>query len=307
METRAHFIIVGVFIISAFVFGFGFILWGAGNSSDSNDLPYDIMFLRSVNGLSISNPVLLNGVRVGKVTAIMLNKDKPEEIRVRILVTRGTPIRDDSKAKLIPIGITGQSAVFISGGTATSPLLKPLYKGNIPLIKTVPSPINELISALPEMLTTGKKLLEDLRKVVDPENRKNVKDFLANIASFSNLLVKSEADIQTALDNIKNAAAQTQHAMSETEKTALSVHDYVSTQLTPATNKIGILVKRIDLLVKNMEPGLTRFSKSGLDDLTSLVNESRTLVDTLENIAQKLNSNPKQFLLGKTVPEYQTP
>lgn len=307
METRAHYIIVGVFIITSVVLGFGFVLWGVGSTSEADDLPYEILFRRSVNGLSISNPVLLNGVRVGKVTAIMLSQDKPEEIRVRIHVRRRTPIRDDSKAKLIPIGITGQSAVFISGGTATSPLLKPLYKGNIPLIKTLPTSSDELFSALPEMLNTGKKLLEDLRKVVDPENRKHMKEFIANIASFSDMLVKNEADLQLAITNIKNAAAQTQHAMSETEKTAQSVNDYVAKQLTPATNKIGTLVQRIDLLVKNMEPGLTRFSKSGLDDITSLVNESRTLVDTLENIAQKLNSNPKQFLLGKTVPEYQTP
>lgn len=307
METRAHYIIVGAFIIASFIFGFGFILWGAGSSSDKNDLPYDILFQNSVNGLSISNPVLLNGVRVGQVTAIMLSQDKPEEIRVRIRIKRDTPIRDDSRANLIPIGITGQSSVFISGGTATSPLLKPLFKGNIPLIKTTPSPLNELISSLPEMISTGKKLLQDLRKVVDPTNREHVKEILANVSSFSDMLVKREADIKLALDNVKNAAAQTQHAMAETEKTALSVNDFVAKQLTPATNEIGILIKRIDLLVKNMEPGLTRFSKGGLNDVTSLVNQSRILVNTLENIAQKLQSNPKQFLLGTTVPEYQTP
>lgn len=307
METRAHFIIVGAFIITAFILGFAFILWGIGNSSDSNDVPYDIMFQKNVNGLSISNPVLLNGVRVGKVTDIMLNPDKPEEIRVRILVTQGTPIRDDSRAKLIPIGITGQSSVFISGGTASSPLLKPLFKGNIPLIKTVPSPLTELMSALPEMMNTGKKLLEDLRKVVDEKNRENIKEFLANISSFSNMLVKSEADIRLAIDNIKSAATQTEKAMNRTENAAITVKNYVVKDLTPATDKIGLLVKRIDLLVKNMEPGLSRFSNGGLEDITSLVKESRTLVETLENIAQKLNSNPKQYLLGKTVPEYQTP
>ncbi|SIN71384.1 MlaD family protein [Halodesulfovibrio marinisediminis] len=307
METRAHFIIVGAFIIAAFVLGFAFILWGVGTTSETDDVPYDIMFQKNVNGLSISNPVLLNGVRVGKVTNIVLNPDKPEEIRVRILVKRGTPIRDDSRAKLIPIGITGQSSVFISGGTASSPLLRPLFKGNVPVIKTVPSPLSEIMSALPEMLNTGKNLLEDLRKVVNEDNRKNIKEFLANISSFSNMLVKSEADIRLALDNIKNAAEQTRQAMTKTENAATTVNDYVAKELSPATDKIGLLVKRIDNLVKNMEPGLTRFSNGGLDDLTSLVNESRTLVEALENIAQKLDSNPKQYLLGKTVPEYQTP
>ncbi|MCT4534061.1 MlaD family protein [Halodesulfovibrio sp.] len=307
METKAHYIIVGVFIIAAVCFGFGFILWGANTSSDTDDLPYDIVFFNSVNGLSISNPVLLNGVRVGKVTNILLSQDKPEEIRVRILVRRNTPIRDDSKAKLVPIGITGQSAVFISGGTATSPMLKPLFKGNIPVIKTVPSPINELINALPEMLNTGKKLLADLRKIVDPENREHIKKFLSNVVSFSDMLVKSEANIEQALTNIKNAADQTRQAMTQTEKTSKAVDVYVAKQLGPATEKVGELVKRIDKIVKNMEPGLTRFSKTGLNDITSLVNESKALVKTLESIAQKLNNNPKQFLLGKTVPEFQTP
>ncbi|MCG8530204.1 MAG: MlaD family protein [Desulfovibrionales bacterium] len=307
METRAHFIVVGAFIIASFALGFAFIIWGVSSNADSDDVPYDILFMNSVSGLSISNPVLFNGVRVGKVTAITLSQDKPEEIRVRILVRKNTPVRDDSKAKLTPIGITGQSAVFISGGTAKSPLLKPLFKGNVPLIQTVPSPIDELINALPEMLTTGKKLLADLRKVVDPENRMHVKQFLANIASFSDMLVKSEQDIRQALDNIKNAATQTRLAMSETEKSAKKVNVYLTKQLTPTTAKIGTLVSRIDGLVKNMEPGITRFSRTGLDDFRSLINESRQLVNTLESISQKLNANPKQFLLGKTVPEYKTP
>ena len=135
----------------------------------------------------------------------------------------------------------------------------------------------------------------------------HVKQFLANIASFSDMLVKSEQDIRQALDNIKNAATQTRLAMSETEKSAKKVNVYLTKQLTPTTAKIGTLVSRIDGLVKNMEPGITRFSRTGLDDFRSLINESRQLVNTLESISQKLNANPKQFLLGKTVPEYKTP
>ncbi|OBQ57548.1 MlaD family protein [Halodesulfovibrio spirochaetisodalis] len=307
METKAHYIIVGLFIIASIVCGFGFILWGANTNSDSDDLPYDILFFNSVDGLSIANPVLLNGVRVGKVTAITLSQDKPDEIRVRILVRRTTPIRDDSRAKLVPIGITGQSAVFISGGTAASPLLRPLFTGNVPVIKTVPSPINELMNALPEMLNTGKKLLADLRKVVDPDNREHIKTILANIASVTNMLVKNEQQIQAAITNLNKAADQTSNAMGATEQAANAINGYVSKQLVPATDKVGDLVKRIDQVVKNMEPGLSRFSKDGLSDLNSLVNESRILVNTLENISQKLNSDPKQFLLGKTVPEFQTP
>ena len=307
METKAHYIIVGAFIIVAFLCGFGFILWGVSSNTDSNDIPFDILFNKSVAGLSVANPVLFNGVRVGKVTAIILSQDKPEEIRVRIRVRKDTPVREDSKAKLLPIGITGQSQVFISGGTATSPLLKPLFKGNIPLIKTVPSPIDELINALPEMLNTGKKLLADLRKIVDHQNRESIKEFLTNIASFSDVLVKSEKDVRIALDNIRKASAQTEKAMVSTENTANSLNTYVANELSPATAQVGDLVKRIDVLMKNMEPGIARFSRSGLDDIQSLINESRILINTLENIAQKLSSDPKQFLLGKTVPEYQTP
>lgn len=307
METKAHYIIVGAFIIFAFLCGFGFIFWGVSSNTDANDVPYEILFTKSVTGLSVANPVLFNGVRVGKVTEIMLNPDKPEEIRVRIRVRRDTPVREDSKAKLLPIGITGQSEVFISGGSVSSPLLKPLFQGNIPLIKTVPSPIDELINALPEMLNTGKKLLADLRKIVDHQNRESIKEFLTNIASFSDILVESEEDIRVALDNIRIASAQTEKAMVSTENTAKSLNKYVADQLTPATAKVNDLVRSINLLVKNMEPGVERFSRSGLDDIQSLVNESRILINTLENIAQKLNDNPKQFLLGKPIPEYQTP
>ena len=45
METRAHFIVVGAFIIASFALGFAFIIWGVSSNADSDDVPYDILFM----------------------------------------------------------------------------------------------------------------------------------------------------------------------------------------------------------------------------------------------------------------------
>ena len=77
METRAHHLLVGSFVIIVVLGLFGFVIWLAKIDIDREFARYTIYFEGSVSGLSTASSVLYNGIPVGTVTAIELDTSEP--------------------------------------------------------------------------------------------------------------------------------------------------------------------------------------------------------------------------------------
>src|ERR1041385_9007324 len=117
MEKNANYALVGLSSLILFIGLVIFIVWLARLSiSQEYDL-YDIVFKGPVRGLSTGGEVHFNGIKVGEVTKISLDKADPTLVIARAKVTSDVPIRVDSYATLEPQGITGVNYVQITAGT----------------------------------------------------------------------------------------------------------------------------------------------------------------------------------------------
>ena len=105
METRARFVLIGLFTILGLVAMLGFVLWLAKVQIDRTYAQYDILF-GTAAGLSQTAAVRYNGVDVGSVVAIALDRDDPALVRVRIEIFASTPVRTDTIATLASQGVT---------------------------------------------------------------------------------------------------------------------------------------------------------------------------------------------------------
>lgn len=86
---------------------------------------YHVVYEGTVYGLEDGANVYMNGVRVGTVDTIEVSPDDPGQVRVRIVVTSGTPVRTDTHAMLQFTGITGLKVIDLRGGTAAAATLPP--------------------------------------------------------------------------------------------------------------------------------------------------------------------------------------
>ncbi len=77
--------------------------------------------------------------------------------------------------------------------------------------------------------------------------------------------------------------------------------------VTDATGAISKAATRLDDLLKNIEPGLTRMTRESTDELQRLLGEARRLISNLTRLTQKMESDPRRFLFGNSVPEFTTP
>jgi phospholipid/cholesterol/gamma-HCH transport system substrate-binding protein len=125
MEIRAPYVLIGSFVLAAILAVFGFVYWLHNSSGFAERAVYYVRFEKTVGGLQTGAAVLFNGVRVGEVTALRVDRDRPQQVLVSITVTSDTPIRADTAVELDFQGLTGVPVIALSGGASAAPVLKP--------------------------------------------------------------------------------------------------------------------------------------------------------------------------------------
>ena len=156
METRAHHLLIGSFMLAFLVLIVAFALWLAKTEVDREVARYNIYFSGSVAGLGVGGDVRFNGIKVGSVSQILIYRVDTSRVRVIAEVAGDTPIKEDSEATLQLQGITGVSFVQISPGSREAAIL-PVVSGRdmskYPTIRSRTSAIEALFEAAPDLAT----------------------------------------------------------------------------------------------------------------------------------------------------------
>src|SRR6185312_11121012 len=84
METRANYVAVGAFVVVLLLSAAGVLLWIIGSQFDVKVAYFHMSFAGSVSGLTKDSTVRYNGVPVGKVSDIAIDKDNPGHITDRV-------------------------------------------------------------------------------------------------------------------------------------------------------------------------------------------------------------------------------
>ncbi|MDL2210225.1 MlaD family protein [Desulfovibrio sp. OttesenSCG-928-O18] len=305
METRASYMIVGTFALLIVIGSLLFVLWTAKNSQ--GDLrTYEVVFNQSVAGLSVGGPVTLEGVRIGQVSGIKVSPRDPGQVMVRVLVAPDAPVRENSQATLEPQGVTGMSAVAISGGTVDSPLLAE-KEGVIPRIPSKPSKLQEIMNSVPSILSSLDDIVVRASRLLSPENTEVAGRFLQALTEISETLAKNKDSIAQGVVGFGEAGQSFAVSGKRLERLMASAQTLVDRDFRDAAQSVGKAAKRFDGVAATAEPGVTKFSRDTVDELHRLMVEARRLMSNLARLSQKIESDPRRFLLGNPIPEFSTP
>jgi len=164
METRASYLIVGLFVIAGMLGLVFAAMWITGTRTDEALALYDIYFDGSVAGLKPGNAVQYRGIPVGGVIDMKIDPESVERVLVVIEVAADAPIREDTEATLALQGITGLSYIQLTGGTQEAAALKAAPGQRRPVIKSRPSELAAIFEAAPEMLNRALKRVSSLAR-----------------------------------------------------------------------------------------------------------------------------------------------
>ena len=228
METKANYVLIGLFTLAGIIGALGFLLWFAKVEVDKQYAYYDVLF-SDVSGLGSASDVRYNGLPVGQVIAIELDEEDSSKVRVTLEVSAETPVNTETVAKLQSQGVTGVSFVGLSGGSDSS---APLSNGAV--IPSERTALQSVFEGAPVLLDRAVVLLENVNDVFDTENKEAVSTLLANLASASNRVDTVLQDFESLSGDLGSAARE----IATFTKRLESLADTAETTLTTATGTL---------------------------------------------------------------------
>ncbi|HTW36861.1 MAG TPA: MlaD family protein [Rhizomicrobium sp.] len=286
METKANYVAVGAFVLIS-VFGLVIaLLWLAGAQYREEYAYYRTYFSGPVTGLGKGTTVRYNGIDVGRVSQLDFDPEDPKRVIVTMQLSPSLPIHNDSLASIASEGLTGGSYVEIDGGSKNAPVLAPGPEGEVPVIRSKPSTLQEIEQSAPQLMVKLNHAADRLNDVLNDSNRKAFADTLQHLNKLTGVLDRDSPAIDHALLNISSA--------SDKLDTDLGDLHQVLGHADQSAVKIGHVADDLDTQINSAQ-------------IAQFVTESRALVQSLTALSNKIDREPSSIIFGDRRKGYTPP
>jgi phospholipid/cholesterol/gamma-HCH transport system substrate-binding protein len=202
MENRARYTLMGLFTLGVIFAGFAFTYWLHASGGLIDRASYRVRFDSPVPGLLKGSAVLFNGIRVGEVTNMSFNRDRPNELITDIVIDRATPLRADSRVGIEFQGLSGAPVLSLVGGSPAAPAPRSA-SGEIPLLIAEQKAGQSLTLAAREVLRRLDTVVAD--------NAAPLRNAIASIDKFSAGLARNSDKLDgifTGLERLTGGGAK---------------------------------------------------------------------------------------------------
>jgi len=287
METRANYILIGLFSLAVIFGAFGFVYWFHHVGGTGERVAYRVVFQGPIGGLRSGATVTFNGIRVGEVTELTLDSQDPKQALATISIDANTPVRADTLVSLDTQGLTGIAVLALRGGSPTAgPVTTKL--GDIPVLTAGSSASQDMMAAARDVARRIDAVLAD--------NQDALKNSLRNIETFTEVLSE-------VLSNNSESLTKT---IKSFEKTAANVEVF-SEALARNSAKIDSIIAGVDNLIggpngKGDVPEAVRAIKATAENLDkridALAADGRRTLNTIDRAVKNFDENPSRIIFG---------
>jgi len=306
MEKNANYALVGLSSLILFVGLVIFVVWLARMQFTRDYDTYDILFNGPVRGLSQGGEVHFNGIKVGEVTKIALDRTNPSRVIARARVTSDVPIRVDSYATLEPQGITGVNYVQITAGTSAKPLLKATVPHDqIPVIRSQRSALSDLLEGGGTVLTRTIEALDRVNRVLSDQNIKTFSAMVSDSQAVTSELRQRKAiiaDAQKAIQDIDAAAQQATKVTADADQMLNGDGRAALRNVAEAAASAKAAAASAQGMIDKLQGPTSDFATNGLPQITAAVVELQTAAQSLNRLVNEVQASPSSAL-GKPAGE----
>ena len=308
MVTKAQKFRLGIFITVISILMVMFLIMVAGTKiMEKRDIYYIRYKDSSVTGLQIGGPVKYRGIGIGRVDDIFIDPENVADIIVTASIKSETPIKDDMKASLIPIGITGLVQVEITGGTQEAELLE---EGSF--INAGFSTFDS-ISGKAEIITNKIEiLLNNLNEITNEENAKRLNNIITNVDTIINAnqssISNTISSLETVTEDFEQIAKNTKYLL---ERLDTIVESGKFEKIVTSTEKITSELADSDLkqlmtdihkLTIDANDAISHIDATHLEsrqDLLDTIESLKETIDYLNDFSRQISEDPSLLLRSK--------
>jgi phospholipid/cholesterol/gamma-HCH transport system substrate-binding protein len=290
MTSKAQSIRVGLFATATLVLiAVVLVVFGGLRFWDASER-YRIVFDTSVIGLEPGAQVYLNGVKVGTVDSVGVERSDLRKVAVAIQVARDTPIRTDTRAMLQLAGITGLKVIDLRDGTPTAPPLPPgsEIQAGASLLDRLETRAQTIIDQSAALMARAAVLTENLIAVTEP-----AKLAATNLAELSGSL-KGMIDENRA--GLRQSVTTLRQSLAAFHDTANGVSQLVDGQVAGLVASAGDAVSSFKRLLVANE-----------GTLRAAVFDLREASRSFKELARDVRQKPSRLLFSNAPAERKLP
>lgn len=281
LESNTNYFMVGLTVLTLVAGLLIFSLWLSTGFDKKSYHFYTVYMSEPVSGLTNDSPVKYNGVKVGFINEIELNKNDPQRVKLTLSVEEDTPITADTKATLISQGITGTTYLGLTASAATSAPLVKAPGEDYPVIPYKPSFFFLLEQNVTE-ITTG------MNRVFDKENALYIKKSLDNIQKISSIIEQNNLNLNESLKNLPILIAEIKNSANQFSKMS---HD------------ISAAGFQLSDTMRAGRNSIDKVSQQAIPAAVTLLNRLNLIAANLEKVSSEMRQNPAVILRGSTPPK----
>ncbi len=314
METRANFALIGALVMVSVVAAVAFILWMSQSQFNRNYDVYDMIFDGPV-ALESGASVRFNGIKVGEVQRVAIDRNDDSKVRARVAIDSETPVRTDSFARIDFAGITGTTFVQIQAGAPGSPRIERRPGEAIPIIQTQPSPLSELFAGSTDIVSNAQETIARVNALLSDDNLSTIQSILVNVDAVTAEVADTDgllADLSGALAALELAGEDFSRAADAFvdfgDKTGVEVQSISAEtqtllrQFQDAAGKASDLLDEGSATAVAAREAIDGPTVAAMEEIRLLAQDVRLLTARLDTVVRGIEENPQSFLVGDPLP-----
>jgi phospholipid/cholesterol/gamma-HCH transport system substrate-binding protein len=274
METKANYVLIGMFTLAVIAGVFGFVYWFQNVGGTRERVPYRIVFQGSVAGLHTGANVLLNGIQVGDVTSLKLDPKRPKEVAALVNIDKSVQIHTDVEVGLEFQGLTGVAQIALKGGSPDSPILQS-SKEKPALLTAPPAATLDFTQAARDTL----RRLDDFVAA----NQDVIQEALKNINTFTGALARNSERLDKIVAGVQDLTGG---------------DDGKGGKLNEAASSIRTLSDNLDKRTAELSVNLNRLLVNGNKHIEVVGNDLHRTLGTIDTAVKNFDKNPSRLIFG---------
>jgi phospholipid/cholesterol/gamma-HCH transport system substrate-binding protein len=259
----------------------------------------------NVDGLIVSNPVIVNGYSVGRVSRIAILQEKEYKILVEMDVDEALVLGDSTTATLANSDFLGSKAIILDINEITVPL-----EDKDTLISVVDKGLSELLaSAQPitdNLSITIRRINEILLGLQGSGEKINttLDELNGTLGGVNRLIAQNEASITLAISEFSQTMVEVKERIASLDpiinKSGETLDKINALELEQTLKEVSALLATMNQTVESINNGEGTVGKIMTDD--DLYNNLNQAMLDLDSLLVHFNQYPKHFMapLGKS-------
>ena len=258
-----------------------------------------IVVYDNVEGLVASNPVTINGFKIGNVQKINLSADGSNKLEIKLIIDNEVEFSKSSKAELYETGLIGGKAIAIipnyqDGSIAES---GDYLQGTIKpgLTELVNQKLTPLQDKLESAIQNADKVVLNINELLSNDTKTSLQQSILNFKNISESLNETTNNVNSIILNNSNTIENSLKNIESSSKNINEITKSVSdANVSDLISKLNSTVSNFNLTLNKINNGNGSVSKLLEND--AIFNNLEKATSELEALINDIKVNPNRYV-----------